>query len=180
MKEDPIKIDKKLMQIEKFDNLLEKLSDHFTSIYYCPIIQKDIFDALFILSADKYDLEWPGDLWDVDIDYDEALKLLSNFDFNTLQYEISIDKEILPSDILIRYKVRIKDNNLIWIIHKNDTDPFPSNPHAHQLSNNIKLDLRNGKCYKRKKYIYKIRKKDLLKIRAQANDKEIELPEIMI
>jgi hypothetical protein len=57
---------------------------------------------------------------------------------------------------------------LIWLIHKYDKDPFPSSPHAHQVDNNIKLDLSNGKCYKVRKHVHTLNKKQLLDFREKA------------
>ena len=68
----------------------------------------------------------------------------------------------------MQFKVRIKNKGIIWIIHRYDSDPFPSSPHAHQIGNNIKLDLSNGKCYQYRKLIHVIKKKDLLQIREAA------------
>ena len=175
-------ISEKFKQFEKIDNIKIKLSEHFNSIYSdIQIDEKQVFHALFILLSDKYDLDWIGDLWDIDITYADAKDLLSKFDFRTIDNLIETDKEIIPKDFLIQFKVRIKSKGLIWIIHKNDNDPFPSNPHAHEIDNNIKLDLSNGKCYKKRQLMYTIKKQDLLIIRDKAAKTfEGELPELKI
>ena len=163
-------ISEKFKQFDKIDNLKNKLSKYFDSIYSdIQIDERKVFDALFIMLSDKYDLEWIGDLWYIDITYDEAKRILSKFDFNTINNLIETNEEIIPRDLLIQFKVRIKSKGLIWIIHKNDTDPFPSNPHAHEIENNIKLDLSNGKCYKKRQLMYSIKKRDLLIIRDKAS-----------
>ena len=181
MKKDENQINREFKQIENWFEIQESLAVHFNSLYSWTIDREHIFEGLYLLLADKYELEWPGDLWDVQIEYEEALKLLSEFDFNIILNKIETDVEIFPKNFLIQYKVRIKSKGLLWIIHKNDVDSFPSNPHAHQLDNNIKLDLSNGKCYKRKEHMYTIKKKDLLKIReAAANRIENDLPSLMI
>lgn len=76
----------------------------------------------------------------------------------------------------MNYKVQIKRKG-IWLIHKYDTDPFPSNPHAHLIDSNIKLDLSNGNCYKKRELVYSIKKKDLLMIRDEA-EKNFKLPNL--
>jgi hypothetical protein len=168
--------------IKNLDNVLIKLLDHFKKIY--PNIQierKHIFDSLFLLYSDKYDLEWPGDIWDIEIDFDEAKRLLTDFDLSVITNSIEVQSEIFPKDLLIQFKVRIKSKGLIWIIHKNDKDPFPSNPHAHELDNNIKLDLSNGNCYKKNQLIYTLRKRDLQTFREKASKiYKGELPKLMI
>ncbi len=79
----------------------------------------------------------------------------------------------------MQFKVQIKSKGLIWIMHKYDADPFPSNPHAHQMGSGIKMDLKNGKCYRKKVFVTTIKKKDLIKIRTQAV-KNFDLPELEI
>jgi hypothetical protein len=154
--------------INKLYDIQERLASHFTLLYSQQITQKDIFQALFLVLADKESLEWPGDLWDINLEYEQALTLLRDFDFNTLLNGVETPFGLIPRDFLMELKVRIKMKNQIWIIHKYDADPFPSNPHAHQIENNIKLDLSNGNCYKTRKYIYTVKKKDLLAIREEA------------
>lgn len=156
------------MSIEKWHEIQELLASFFSLKYSFSIQREEIFLALFILLADKHNLEWQGDLWDVKLDYEEALLLLQEFDFTIFSAKFSIDQEVLPKNILIRYKVRIKSKGLIWIVHKYDKDPFPSNPHAHQLDNNIKLDLSNGKCFKIREHVHTLKKKDLILIREEA------------
>jgi hypothetical protein len=168
MKKDEGQPDKEHNTIEKWFNIQENLSHHFTNKYGYKITREEIFDALFIGLVDELNLEWQGDLWDLEMNFDEALQSIKNFDFSILNQNIVIDKVVFPSELLLNYKVRIKSKGLIWIIHNNDKDPFPSNPHAHQLENNIKLDLSNGKCYKLRKHIYTLKKKDLVLIRKKA------------
>ncbi len=168
MKRSPEEIEKALEQMRKQDNLFNSLTAHFKNIYGGFIERNHIFDALFLLLADKHDMEWPGDLWDVEIDFDEAKQLLASFDFDILRNTIETERNIFPEGTLIEYKVRIKSSGLIWIIHRYDVDPFPSNPHAHQIDNNIKMDLSNGKCYKKRKLIHQLPKKEFLKIRELA------------
>ncbi len=156
---------KQLNLIEKWSFVIESLASHYTSIYSEDINDKQIFEALFLILSAKYEFEWQGDLWDVEIELSDAIDLLSNFDFSILRNTVETEEGLIPKDFLIQYKVRIKVLGLIWVIHKTDADPFPSDPHAHQLDNNIKLDLSNGNCYKQREFIYKIKRKDLMKFR---------------
>ena len=155
-------------QIEKWYEIQELLAYYFSQKYGYNISRESIYDALFMVFADENNLEWQGDLWDLNISYDKALYSLSNFDFPSLKKELFIEEGIIPNGILMKYKARIKSKGTIWVIHKYDKDPFPSNPHAHQLDNNIKLDLSNGNCYKIRELIYTVKKSDLLAIRSKA------------
>ena len=160
--EEEIKIRRVIMEIEKFDKTLEDL------VFYFKVSRSKIFDALFLLLADSEDLENQGDLWDVDISYEKALNLLSYFDFNTLQNKVIIENNIIPKEFAFSTKARIKNKGKIWYIHKNDKDPNPSNPHAHNIDQNIKLDLSNGECFRKRKLLFKLNKKEFLSIRKKA------------
>ena len=171
----------KMNQIENSTRIQESLVHYFNSNCASDIDRKIIFEALFLVYADKYNFEWLGDLWDIQLDYDEALSLLLEFDFRILKEKIETGEDIIPKEYLLQFKAQIKAKGLIWIINKYDADPFPSNPHAHELGNNIKLDLSTGKCYKRKVYIHTLSKKDLLHIRNKAmNRVGIDLPPLKL
>lgn len=161
-------VEKELRTIEKWYEIQEELVTFLTNLHGHNITRDEVFNALFIRLSEQFDLEWQGDLWALEMDFDEALQSIIDFDFKILNQNIVSDRSILPDELLLNYKVRIKSKGLIWIIHMYDKDPFPSNPHAHQLENNIKLDLSNGKCYKVRKYICTLKKKDLLRIRQEA------------
>lgn len=147
---------------------LEKLERYFANRNIILDGRKEIMDALFLLLEPKYNLEIKGDLYDLDLDYQELLDLLLNFDFNILNQKIETERNILSEDIVGITKAKIKHKGLIWLIYKYDADPFPSNPHAHELDNNIKLHLGNGKCYRKRRHIESISKKNLIKIREKA------------
>ena len=155
-------------RIKDFYEMQERLAAFFSEKYKKEILREDIFNSLALLLADKENLEWLGWLEDVDINYDQARELLSGFDFDTLNRTIQTSDDILPIWCLFQFRARFKVNNLIWTIHKYDAHPFPSNPHAHELTQNIKLDLSNGNCFRVRKLIHTLSKKDLLTIRETA------------
>lgn len=157
-----------ISQIEYFDNLLEELAVYFSKQQLIQLNRNNIFDALFLVLSDNKDIEWDGDLWDLQLTKTEAKETLKDFDFTCLFAHIETDDSSFKEVFLYQKKVLIKNNGLKWIIHKNDSDPFPSIPHAHNIDQNIKLDLSNGNCYRRRKYLKKISKKELLEIREKA------------
>ena len=168
-----------LKRIEKLDSLLKQLSNHYSEIESEIISKENIFDALNLSLKDKYNWEHPLDFWDLEITYQEAKKILSEFDFRSVLFKIESELDIIPEDLLMKFKVQIKSKGLIWIIHKYDADPFPSNPHAHQTGSGLKLDLSNGKCYKKKTLVTTIKKKDLIIIRNEA-EKNFKLPKLKL
>lgn len=109
------------------------------------------------------------------IDIDLALDL---YDFNQIKNEVLLEFEIPPELEELETKVKIKTNGKVFIIHKNDIDPFPSNPHAHWLDSNLKVDLSNGKCYQVKKHLFTLKKKDFFELRLKANKLGVVLPNL--
>jgi hypothetical protein len=49
------------------------------------IDRKTILEALFLVYADKYNFQRQRDLWDIPLGFDEALSLLSDFDFRIIK-----------------------------------------------------------------------------------------------
>jgi hypothetical protein len=79
---------------------------------------------------------------------------------------IVIDENIIPEDTFQSlYEETIKSKGNIWVIHKSDADPFPSNPHAHNKETGLKLNLGSGDLYNGKRHCGKVSMKNLNIIR---------------
>jgi hypothetical protein len=136
---------------------------------------------LFIRLQQKENLEYALWLWDLDLEFNECLSVLSDFDFNCLQNQFETAEGLIRERFLMQFRARFKFKGQIWVIHKYDLDPFPSNPHAHDLEQNIKLDLSNGDCFRVRTYLHTIRRKDLLALRQAAQQVyEGELPLLQV
>ncbi len=73
--------------------------------------------------------------------------------------EIKLHYSIIPKKIPVRVdEKRIKHNGEVWQINKYDADPFPSNPHAHNLETGLKIHLGNGGVYDSKNEITGIKR----------------------
>lgn len=76
-------------------------------------------------------------------------------------------------------EVTLKADGYIWRIHNVDADPFPSNPHAHNVESGLKLDL--GPLYLGATATGRsIHRKDLLALRELAAHRGIALPHLNI
>jgi len=83
-----------------------------------------------------------------------------------IEEEIILFESIIPSDVIRDLNEEtIKFKGEKWIVHKNDADPFPSNPHAHNYEAGLKLHLGNGELYSGTKLVGKISDKDFEKIK---------------
>ncbi|MDR7130343.1 hypothetical protein J2X69_002693 [Algoriphagus sp. 4150] len=167
------------LTIEEFDDYLENWRIEISRACGKNVSREKIFDALFMILGDKYSLEHPLDLWDIDIKFESGLKYLKEFDFTSFDHQFEIDLSF-DRDMLFSTKAKFKAAGFVLHIHRYDQDPFPSNPHAHIVDQNIKIDLSNGNCYRSRTFIKTIKKKELLEIRKKAEALNIEVPHLNI
>lgn len=124
---------------------------------------RDVLDAL----VDELKLDGQSDLLERSLTAESIEHLLEHYDFNKLHpvllCEVVLDHSILPARTTRRLtEVTVRAKGEVWRIHKSDADPFPSDPHAHNLETNLKLDMKTGDLYRgTQKQDHKISKKDL-------------------
>ena len=97
-------------------------------------------------------------------------------------FRIEFDKSPIPDKTFRRLdEVRVSRDGCVWSIHKCDADPFPSNPHAHNVESGLKLDLSNGRLWFRSRDTKKnISVKNLLVIRSEAEKRGVKLPNLAV
>ncbi len=163
--------------LERNESIYIQLADYFSQKHNVKLQWEDIADAIEIHTNL---LEHPVDIWNIELSFEELKLILSNYDFNIPKIKVDIDIQ-LPENILHNVKVRIKAKGNIYIIHKKDLDPFPSNPHAHIYGQCLKLDLSNGNLYRKKLLVEKIPKKEFLLIRSKITEVyKGELPKLCL
>jgi hypothetical protein len=124
------------------------------------------------------------DLLGLDLKRDEILSTLEEYDFRKffpmLLAEVVFEKSIIPSTAPQRLEEqRVRHHGQVWQINLNDADPFPSNPHAHNLESGYKMDLSTGRLFlKRRDVGEKVAQKDLLAIRKKA--RHPKLPPLLV
>ncbi len=111
---------------------------------------------------------------------DQMLDLMKDCSFPEVIGQIEFRESILPEGVARRIdEEEIKHGGEIWVIHKYDLDPFPSNPHAHNKATGYKMHLGNGELYTKNKPLgKKVSKKDLVAIRQKV--KNIPLPDLLV
>lgn len=93
---------------------------------------------------------------------------------------VEFEQTIIPLNVPQRLdEVTLRVSGEQWRIHKYDADPFPSQPHAHNLATGFKLDLSNGRLYDGSRDTsFAIRRKDLIRLRDVAKEKGVDLPNL--
>ena len=99
------------MSIEEFYEFNESLAKELTSFLRIPIADRDVMNALYLLNADQDEMDRIGDVWDLNIAYEEALAQLENFDFETLSYQIEIEDQCIPAHFVLNKKVRSRQKD---------------------------------------------------------------------
>jgi hypothetical protein len=94
-----------------------------------------------------------------------------------IEETIELNKTIIPSGTYRAiYEEQVKFEGEQWVVHKNDADPFPSSPHAHNYESGLKMHLGTGELYYGKNMAGKLRKKNFLRFRKLF--KRVKLPSV--
>jgi hypothetical protein len=123
----------------------------------------------------------PIGLLNKQLTHQQMTNLLKDYDFSKKQFEfltkVELEEPILPGEIpRIITEQTVKQKNEIWIIHKNDQDPFPSSPHAHNRESGISLHLGTGELFDKRQSKGFIKCKELKTLRNKIISHE--LPEL--
>ena len=113
----------------------------------------------------------PHGVLDKGLTASQIIDTLKSFNFKKLHLEIlaefTEDEPLVPEGIprlLTEQTVKVKGE--VWRVHKNDADPFPSTPHAHNYESGVVLHLGSGEMFDRnRKSIGTVGCKKLLRIR---------------
>jgi len=122
--------------------------------------------------VEVYSVGEPTDLLEFRLTRREMVSVLASFDFRryfpVLLAEITFRESIIPAGVPVRLEEQtVRRHGQVWRIHRNDADPFPSNPHGHNLDSGLKLHLGTGELFRKKLFVGKIQAKDLLAIRSE-------------
>ncbi len=104
----------------------------------------------------------PPNLIFKELSSEQMIADLKDFDFiSRFQIcSVTLKKTILPKSFArLSQRAQVKVYGEIWKIHLYDRDPFPSNPHAHNIETNLKLHLGTGELVKKRQLVSKITKK---------------------
>lgn len=120
----------------------------------------------------------PVDLLNQNLSSEKMIELLWDYNFAKPDVvgQIELDESILPEGtpkLLTEQTVKVKGE--VWVIHKNDEDPFPSTPHAHNYDSGISLHLGTGEFFKKRTSKGFLECKKLKLVREKIKDHELPL-----
>jgi len=165
------------MSIEEMPFLIEKLIEaigeahrRLSTTHGRPV---SFDDVQFALEEVFGVVDQPGLLPLRRLTADQIVEQLTAFPFSKFHPEVvavvELEESIIPADtpISLREKI-VKSGGELWEIHKNDADPFPSNPHAHSYDAGLSLNLKTGRLYDKRKLVGKAKKKQVRDILGKA------------
>lgn len=122
----------------------------------------------------------PNLLLDKSLTEEQIIELLRDFNFKKFHpeflTEIELEDGIIPEGtrrLLTEKTVKVRGE--VWMVHKNDADPWPSNPHAHNYDAGLTLHLGTGDLFDtNRKLVSNIGKKKLAAVRNKL--RSISLP----
>lgn len=163
--------------IHSFVEITDQASKLLTALHGTHRTPEEVREAL----VSKFEVDGQVELLNRNLSSDEIVSALIDFPFGqpTLLDEIDLEESILPESIPRRFvEALVKHRGEIWLVHKYDADPFPSNPHSHNEFEGLKMDLGSGDLYRRRDWVGRIKRKDLIEIRQKL--KRVELPELSV
>jgi hypothetical protein len=136
-------------------------------------------DQVDVQSAAMQELgvEDPYQLLERDWTAEELFELVKKVDFRAqAQFEeVVLNQSIIPRGVPRRIdEETVTFQSEKWRIHLSDADPFPSRPHAHNLYNDLTMDLTNGDLYRGRKKVGRLGKNELIEFRSRVI--RIQLP----
>jgi hypothetical protein len=168
-------------RISSHCDAVERAAQLLSEARATPISAEDTEDALIMLLG----LENPVDLLDHDWTAAEIAHALRKFDFSSLKpivlTVVELKSSVLPSGVRRRLdEVKIKARGEVWHIHRNDADPFPSVPHAHNYDSGHTMHLGTGELYLGRKRVGRISRRDLMDFRQRPELAGIPLPNLAL
>ena len=97
--------------------------------------------------------------------------------------EVRFEESLLPEGVLrFLTEKEVKFESEIWTIHRNDADPFPSNPHAHNYATGLVIHLGDGRLFRKRKEAGWLPKKRLVELRSRIQEAlgDIQLPNLAV
>lgn len=108
-----------------------------------------VSDIQEILPA-HFDLKYPVDMIHQDIEVEQIVEIMRSYKPMTHTDCADIGEvDLSENDFSPQYLTEqtVKQKGVVWRLHKNDADPWPSICHAHNYDTGEVIDLTNGKIY---------------------------------
>lgn len=162
-----------------WQNELSALIDQFNQHAQRTITTRDVHEVMLLTAPELQMIEYPGDMWDVEFTIEELEGYVARAGTFVPIAELELD-EPLVFEGMFEWKADVKIKGQRWRVYQNDADPFPSDPHAHNYDQNVKLHLGTGQLYRGRKLKDVLSRKIFLDLRDRFSAKGIVMPPLEI
>lgn len=162
-----------------WQNELSALIDQFNLHAQRTITKRDVLEVMLLTAPELRMIEYPGDIWDVEFTLEELEGYVDRAGTFVPIAEVELDEPLIFKG-MFEWKVDVKMKGQRWRVYQNDADPFPSDPHAHNLDQLVKLHFGTGGLYRGRKFEDVLTRKNFLDLRERFAAKGIVLPPLEI
>lgn len=166
-------------EIKVFNGRVAEVEAHFHSAKRLHLEYVDVLNALMAVLKEAN----PENICMMGLPLEELIRLLEDYPFEAPVILGEIDDPAIevPGSIRRIYAALTKVAGTEWEILRNDKNPFPSNPCAHNEVEDITMDLSAGGLFHDGAFVSRLRKKDLVNFRAKIAEKypDIDLPPLI-
>ena len=158
-----------------WQNELSALIEQFNQNEQRTITKRDVLEVMLLTAPELRMIEYPGDMWDVEFTLEELEGYVARAGTFVPIAEVELDEPLVFKG-MFEWKADVKIKGQRWRIHKTDADPFPSDPHAHNYDQNLKLHLGTGELYRGRKMKYVLSRRIFYELRARFTAIGVVLP----
>jgi hypothetical protein len=163
-------------EMERFNRLLAAVEEHLRSERKMHVEYVQILAA----AMEAYGERNPENLCSLGLTEADLIAKLEGYAFDAPAILGSLEAPDLdiPGGIGRIYAALNRGAGREWEILSHPSDPFPSDPYAHNEAEDVSLDLATGALYHDRQYVHKLFRKDLAAFRARLAERfpDIALP----
>jgi hypothetical protein len=162
--------------MKRFNGQIREVEEYFHSEKRMHVEYIDVLSALMLVLKEPN----PETICKMGLSTEELIRHLDAHPFEAALILGRVDDPAIevPGSIRRVYTALTRVAGTEWEILKNDKNPFPSNPCAHNEVEDITMDLSAGGLYHDGEFVARLRKKDLVNFRSRIAEKypDIALP----
>lgn len=162
-----------------WQNELSALIYQFNRNEQRTITKRDVLEVLLLTAPELQTIEYPGDMWGVEFTLEELEGYIARAGTFVPIAEVELDEPLLFKG-MFESKADVKMKGQRWRVYQNDADPFPSDPHAHNLDQHVKLHLGTGGLYRGRTLKDVLSRKIFLNLRDRFSAIGVVLPPLEI
>jgi hypothetical protein len=150
-------------EMNRFNRRLAAVEKHLQAERRLAVGYVEVLTALMAVLGEKN----PEIICAMDLPETELLRLLGGYPFDAPEILGEIEDAAIevPGSIRRVYAALNRGAGSEWEILRHGSDPFPSNPSAHNEVDDIDLDLATGSLYHDREFVHRLRRGELIRFR---------------